>query len=344
MPGHPDEAETAAARRGPRATDAVYLRLARPATPQAFACAAAGCTSCGGGRPRARGRGRRADARPRRSPPPRTSTSPSPTPPRSRPFDRRGAAGARSDRRQVVLVEPYLAGTSVGGRRRALQDRPHRVLGLGVGRRRAAALRRRAEHDRPTVSTRPASGQRSRVRRPLSGVKRRTRGGSSGLASHRRDRRRAPSAGTRSGTGPPSAVAASRPGERHGRSSPYVRVPPSRNSFRHRTCPGCGVVAGRSGSGRLGPARWRPGTPQPGRQPGRPFAIHGAAGWCRSSVRRPPSRVACPWRGRGLRVRPGWCARGPTRPPQEPTCGPAPPATARSTPAACSTSGTCPRS
>ncbi|MGF1236101.1 transketolase family protein [Streptomyces sp. 2-6] len=57
-----------------------------------------------------------------------------------RPFDaaalRRAAAAARAD---VVLVEPYLAGTSVGAANDALADVPHRVLGLGVGR---AELRR----------------------------------------------------------------------------------------------------------------------------------------------------------------------------------------------------------
>jgi transketolase len=39
----------------------------------------------------------------------------------------------------VVLVEPYLAGTSVPAVADALRDLPHRVLGLGVGR---AELRR----------------------------------------------------------------------------------------------------------------------------------------------------------------------------------------------------------
>ncbi|WP_432090257.1 transketolase family protein [Streptomyces sp. NRRL F-5630] len=39
----------------------------------------------------------------------------------------------------VVLVEPYLAGTSTAAVAEALVDRPHRVLGLGVGR---AELRR----------------------------------------------------------------------------------------------------------------------------------------------------------------------------------------------------------
>ncbi|MFF9012763.1 transketolase family protein [Streptomyces sp. NPDC014870] len=53
-----------------------------------------------------------------------------------RPFDaeglRRAVDGARPD---VVLVEPYLAGTSTAAANDALSARPHRVLGLGVARR-----------------------------------------------------------------------------------------------------------------------------------------------------------------------------------------------------------------
>ncbi|MEU3853650.1 transketolase [Streptomyces sp. NPDC029554] len=53
-----------------------------------------------------------------------------------RPFDgvslRRATETAGAD---VVLVEPYLAGTSTAAANDALADVPHRVLGLGVGRR-----------------------------------------------------------------------------------------------------------------------------------------------------------------------------------------------------------------
>ncbi|MER5858376.1 transketolase family protein [Streptomyces sp. NPDC059688] len=53
-----------------------------------------------------------------------------------RPFDgeglRRATGAAGTD---VVLVEPYLAGTSTAAATEALSDVPHRVLGLGVGRR-----------------------------------------------------------------------------------------------------------------------------------------------------------------------------------------------------------------
>ncbi|MFF2502361.1 transketolase family protein [Streptomyces sp. NPDC058067] len=54
-----------------------------------------------------------------------------------RPFDSaalRHAAGV-ADAADVVLVEPYLAGTSTAVANDALADLPHRVLGLGVGRR-----------------------------------------------------------------------------------------------------------------------------------------------------------------------------------------------------------------
>ncbi|MFE7313321.1 transketolase family protein [Streptomyces sp. NPDC057555] len=54
-----------------------------------------------------------------------------------RPFDVRAlrAAADAAGSADVVLVEPYLAGTSTGHANDALADRPHRVLGLGVGRR-----------------------------------------------------------------------------------------------------------------------------------------------------------------------------------------------------------------
>jgi len=48
-----------------------------------------------------------------------------------RPFDRAGLAAALGGT-DVVLVEPYLAGTSAAEVARALVDRPHRLLTLGV--------------------------------------------------------------------------------------------------------------------------------------------------------------------------------------------------------------------
>ena len=53
-----------------------------------------------------------------------------------RPFDDaalRAAVAASGGPAEVVLVEPYLAGTSVPAANAALDHLPHRVLGLGVG-------------------------------------------------------------------------------------------------------------------------------------------------------------------------------------------------------------------
>ena len=64
-----------------------------------------------------------------------------------RPFDgaalRRATETAGAD---VVLVEPYLAGTSTAAANDALSDVPHRLLGLGVGRRELRRYGRPEEH------------------------------------------------------------------------------------------------------------------------------------------------------------------------------------------------------
>ncbi|MFJ4282588.1 transketolase family protein [Streptomyces massasporeus] len=64
-----------------------------------------------------------------------------------RPFDgaalRQATETAGTD---VVLVEPYLAGTSTAAANDALSDVPHRVLGLGVGRRELRHYGRLEEH------------------------------------------------------------------------------------------------------------------------------------------------------------------------------------------------------
>ncbi|MFF0506313.1 transketolase family protein [Streptomyces fimicarius] len=65
-----------------------------------------------------------------------------------RPFDAAGvrrAAGAASTA-DVVIVEPYLAGTSAAATGEALMDLPHRVLGLGVGRAELRRYGRMEEH------------------------------------------------------------------------------------------------------------------------------------------------------------------------------------------------------
>ncbi|MER5555389.1 transketolase [Streptomyces sp. NPDC002793] len=65
-----------------------------------------------------------------------------------RPFDAvglRDAAGA-GGAADVVIVEPYLAGTSTAVANDALADLPHRVLGLGVGRNELRRYGQMADH------------------------------------------------------------------------------------------------------------------------------------------------------------------------------------------------------
>lgn len=85
-----------------------------------------------------------------------------------RPFDlgglRRAAGPGTAD---VVLVEPYLAGTSVAVATEALLDLPHRVLGLGVGR---AELRRYGRMDEHVAAHGlDAAGLRGRITHFLTG-------------------------------------------------------------------------------------------------------------------------------------------------------------------------------
>ena len=49
-----------------------------------------------------------------------------------RPFPREALRDALADGTDVVLVEPYQAGTSAAEVAVALRDRPHRLLALGV--------------------------------------------------------------------------------------------------------------------------------------------------------------------------------------------------------------------
>jgi transketolase len=62
-----------------------------------------------------------------------------------RPFDAAGLRGLGHD--DVVLVEPYLAGTSARPVARALADRPHRALHLGVGTREPRRYGTVEQHD-----------------------------------------------------------------------------------------------------------------------------------------------------------------------------------------------------
>jgi transketolase len=63
-----------------------------------------------------------------------------------RPFDAT-TLRATLDEPAVVLVEPYLRDTSTAAVARALADRPHRVLGLGVGPAELRIYGSRADHD-----------------------------------------------------------------------------------------------------------------------------------------------------------------------------------------------------
>ncbi|NJC69088.1 transketolase [Planosporangium thailandense] len=63
-----------------------------------------------------------------------------------RPFDAAGLRAIAGDR--VVLVEPYLAGTSARLVAAALSDVPHRLLSLGVGRAEVRRYGSPADHDR----------------------------------------------------------------------------------------------------------------------------------------------------------------------------------------------------
>ncbi|MFD4033367.1 transketolase family protein [Streptomyces sp. NPDC058637] len=80
-----------------------------------------------------------------------------------RPFDAAGlrrAAGAGPSA-DVVVVEPYLAGTSTAAANDALADRPHRVMGIGVGR---AELRRYGQLEEHLVAHGlDAQGLRQRI-------------------------------------------------------------------------------------------------------------------------------------------------------------------------------------
>ena len=78
-----------------------------------------------------------------------------------RPFDAVGLRSAEARSGSVVLVEPYLAGTSSHPVSSALASRPHRLLSLGVPRTELRAV----WYARPitrlrTGSTRPGSGAR----------------------------------------------------------------------------------------------------------------------------------------------------------------------------------------
>ena len=78
-----------------------------------------------------------------------------------RPFDADGLRALVGDGGDVVLVEPYLAGTSAAEVAAALVDRPHRLLSLGVATSSCAATAAAASTAPPTAWTPMASAARS---------------------------------------------------------------------------------------------------------------------------------------------------------------------------------------
>ncbi|OIJ62495.1 transketolase family protein [Streptomyces mangrovisoli] len=145
VPGHPDEAETLLRHAVAAGDDKVYVRLSVQANRQAHAVDGARALTVREGR---RGVvvavGPMLDAVLDATEGLDTTVLYMTT---VRPFDaaalRRATGAAGTD---VVLVEPYLAGTSTAAAGEALADVPHRVLGLGVGRRELRRYGTVAEH------------------------------------------------------------------------------------------------------------------------------------------------------------------------------------------------------
>jgi transketolase len=147
VPGHPDEAE-ALLRRGSHGDDRVYVRLSDQSNAKPRDVRRPGLHVVRRGTARSRGAVLAVG--------PMLDRALAATEGRDvtvlyaatiRPFDAetlRAAPGADT----VVLVEPYLAGTSVGVVAAALRDRPHRILGLGVGRAELGHYGSAVEHDR----------------------------------------------------------------------------------------------------------------------------------------------------------------------------------------------------
>jgi transketolase len=142
VPGHPDEAARLL-RSAAAATGLVYLRLSLDANAAALATGDDGFTVLRSG---ARGTvvavGPTADEVLRATAGMDVTVLYAAT---IRPFDV-AALRATLGAADVVLVEPYLAGTSVPAVAEALRDIPHRVLGLGVGREELRRYGTRAEH------------------------------------------------------------------------------------------------------------------------------------------------------------------------------------------------------
>lgn len=130
VPGHPDEAERML-RAAAIGTGLVYLRLSEMVNRAPLAVSRLGFTVLRRGtRATVVAVGPLADAVVEATAGMDVSVLYAPT---VRPFDRHALRATLSDP-AVVLVEPYLRGTSVPEVTAALTDLPHRVLGLGVAR------------------------------------------------------------------------------------------------------------------------------------------------------------------------------------------------------------------
>ncbi|MFI7382318.1 transketolase family protein [Streptomyces sp. NPDC049813] len=135
VPGHPDEAETLLRHAVRDGDERVYVRLSTQANPEPFAVDGERLLTLREGR-----RGVVVAVGPLLGDVLAATAGLDVTvlyAATVRPFDSvalRRAVGA-GDAADVVLVEPYLAGTSAAAANDALCDLPHRVLGLGVGRR-----------------------------------------------------------------------------------------------------------------------------------------------------------------------------------------------------------------
>ncbi|MFF7333174.1 transketolase family protein [Streptomyces sp. NPDC008150] len=134
VPGHPDEAETLLRHAVRAGDDKVYVRLSTQANREGRPVDGAGFRTVREGR-----RGTVVAVGPTLDPVLDATRGLDVTvlyATTVRPFDA-GAlrAATRTAGTDVVLVEPYLAGTSTAAANDALNDLPHRVLGLGVGRR-----------------------------------------------------------------------------------------------------------------------------------------------------------------------------------------------------------------
>ena len=130
VPGHPDEAELLL-RDAVAATGPVYLRLSLPANAASLTTRAHGFIELRTGR---RGTvvavGPMADAVLAATAGLDVTVLYAAT---VRPFDAATLRGTLSVP-DVILVEPYLAGTSIRAATAAISDLPHRLLGLGIGR------------------------------------------------------------------------------------------------------------------------------------------------------------------------------------------------------------------